>query len=282
MQAPRALRDWLYPTRGALTRIEFQEGRWLAAFVPDDEVFGLARELILQRVYVPPGGFPAGTVIDAGAHVGLFSLIAAQYARKVIAVEASPINHRIIELNAELNQLDNVTVLHRALWKEEREMSFDASWHSTGGHLSDSGSVSVRSVTLDSLIEEHGAIDLLKLDIERAELGVLPETARLREVRTILAELHLHDGESALDDLCSHLDGLGFDVELIPTAALYKPREARTVIRNWRLLRGQLLVKLGVLAYLLAPIKKPRRPPGSWDMPLLVAQRRDDKRVEPA
>ena len=45
------------------------------------------------------------------------------------------------------------------------------------------------------------------------------------------------------------------------------------VIRNWRALDGQLRIKLALVALLLAPVRKPRRPPGSFDMPLFVARR---------
>lgn len=272
MQAPRRLKDLLYPARGDLVRLEFREARWLTAFVPDDERFGLSRELILQRIYDAAGPIGGGTVIDAGAHVGLFSLIAAQHAERVVSLEPDPLNFRVLDLNRRLNEAHNVTALECALWKEDGEVPFRPSWHTTGGSVRRDGKATVAARGLDGLVEEHGPVDLLKLDVEGAEAEVLPAARRLGGVRRIVAELHLsRPGEER--PLVDALTDGGFDVRVLPAASLYEPRWARTVLRNWSALRGQAAVKLGLLAYLLLPLEKPRRPAGARDMPLLVASR---------
>jgi FkbM family methyltransferase len=273
MQVPAKLKRLVYPARGGLTRLRFRiDDDWLEALVPDDETFGLSRELILQRVYDVFGPPATGTVIDAGAHVGLFSLIAAQHAECVVALEPDPINRDVLALNRRLNRSDRIVIEPAALWSQDGEMPFRTSWHSTGGRVGSDGELRVRTRSLDSLIAEHGDVDLLKLDIEGAEFEVLPAARQLRRVARIVAELHVgDDGEDR--PIVRALEASGFHVRLIDAPSLYTRGWIRHVLRNWRSLQGQRKIKLGLLLYLLLPVSKPRRPPGGRDMPLLVAER---------
>lgn len=274
-EAPRLLKDLAFPARGHLRRIQIEERGWLSALVPDDEVFGLAREIALQRLYEIDAALPEGTVIDAGAHVGLFSLVASRHAARVIAIEPDPVNFRILEINCRMNDADNVETVNAALWIEEGTVPFASSWHSTGGGIHREGELETPSVTLDRLVEEHGRIALLKLDIEGAERRVIPHSACLDQVSRIVAELHLAaEGDEA--EMVTALGDAGFDVELIPASELYRARWVPAVLKNWRRLKGNLRIKLGLIAYLLLPVRKPRRPPGSRDMPVLIARSRAD------
>jgi FkbM family methyltransferase len=272
MQAPLSVKRLVYRERGNLTRLSFRGRRSLVAYMPDNERFGLARELVLQRIYDRGAGVASGIVVDAGANVGMFSLVASQYAQRVVALEPDPTNFRILQLNLHVNGLDHVEPREQALWHTGGTVSFDVGGHSTGGGVTANGGVRIKATTIDSLVDELGNIDFLKLDVEGAELEAIPKARRLAGVRSLAAELHLtRPGQER--PLLHALSSQGFNVELIPAADLYRPREVRTVLRNWRSLRGQLVIKLGVLAYLLAPLSKPRRPPGSRDMPLLFAWR---------
>jgi FkbM family methyltransferase len=273
MDLPAKLKHLVYPARGSLTRLRFKiDDGWMDALVPDDETFGLSRELILQRIYDAAGPPSSGTVIDAGAHVGLFSLIAAQRADRVVALEPDPINHDVLAINRRMNRADRIVIEHAALWSNDGEMPFRTSWHSTGGSLGQDGELRVATRSLDSLIAEHGDVDLLKLDIEGAEFQVLPSASELGRVDRIVAELHFRDEGGELP-IVRALEASGFHVQLIDASSLYTPRWIPRIIRNWRSLQGQLKIKLGLLVYLLLPVSKPRRPRGSRDMPLLVARR---------
>jgi FkbM family methyltransferase len=272
MEAPVQLKRLVYRERGDLTRLSFRDLRSVVAYVPDDERFGLVRELVLQRIYDRGAGFPRGVVVDAGANVGMFSLLAAQYAERVVALEPDPTNFRILQLNLEANGLENIEPRAQALWHTGGSVSFDVGTHSTGGGVTSNGGLRVDATTIDSLVDELGTIDFLKLDVEGAELDAIPSARRLEEVRSLVAELHLTEpGQER--PLIEALTTRGFEVEVVPASDGYQPRHIRTVLRNWRSLDGQLAIKLGVVAYLLAPISKPRRPPGSRDMPLVFARR---------
>ncbi len=273
MQVPKMLKDVLFPTRGDLRKLHFTEaGRDLEALVPDDELFSLTREMLLQRVYDVPGA-PFGTAIDAGAHVGLFSIILAQHAERVIALEPSLFNYGVLRLNLESNAIHNVTALNAALWIEDGSVSFSESeHHSTGGQVAASGAREVAARSLDSLIDEYGEIDLLKIDIEGAEVDVIPAAKKLGQVTQIVGELHRSEDADSLP--VEHaLRDAGFAVEIIPASSLYEPHHALEMLRRFGRLEGHGKVKVGAVAYALAPITKPRR--AGRDLPLFVARRSD-------
>jgi FkbM family methyltransferase len=277
------VKQLVFPDHGGLRRVRFREGdQSLWALVPEQDRFALLRELILQRVYENGHPIEGGTVVDAGANVGLFSLLASCHAERVIALEAHPITFKVLQMNLETNRIDNVTALHAALWTEDGTVSIGVPDHererfavSTGSHVvadipADTART-VESMSLETVVERYGEIDLLKIDIEGAEEEVIPATKALPHVKRIVGELHLArpgDEKPMLDALRT----AGFDARLVSAPDLYNAREARTVLANWRNLDGETVLKLGVLAYLLAPIEKP--PGGGNDMPLLVAERR--------
>jgi len=282
------------PGRGDLHTVRFVErGSELAVYVPDEEILTLCRELILDRVYERCGLSLAdctGTVVDAGAHVGVFSLRAARWAHRVVSIEADPVNLAVLELNLRRNAVANVAARRAALWHEpSSDLQLTASHHSGGGVVATGGAGAgtapgataaavppLAAVTLDQVIEEVGPIDLLKLDIEGAEFEVLATSRHLDRVRRIAGEIHLDDEhDDRLDTLTEHLRRAGFDVDVVEEAELLSGAESRRRLwSNWRSLEGELATKLLVAAYLLAPVNKPLRRAGATHrLPILLAQR---------
>lgn len=271
----------LFPDHGGLRRVRFHEaGQPLWALVPEQDRFALLRELILQRVYEDGHPIGGGTIVDAGANVGLFSLVASCHARQVISLEPHPITFRVLQMNLETNRIANVTALQAALWTEDGTVSLEVPDHerdryavSTGSHIVADGAPKARAaeaISLETVVERYGEIDLLKIDIEGAEEQVIPATTALPHVKRIVGELHLARPEDA-KPMLDALRVAGFDARLISAASLLQAREVKRVLANWRNLDGETLVKLGILGYLLAPVQKP--PAGGNDMPVLVAQR---------
>jgi hypothetical protein len=117
---PRLWKALLSRRRGDLIALRLKErGHPLVVWCPDDEIFTLSRELILDRIYESDGvAFHQGmqTIVDAGAHVGIFSLQASQWAERVVSLEASQINFGLLALNVDRNALRNVEPRHCALW----------------------------------------------------------------------------------------------------------------------------------------------------------------------
>lgn len=280
--------------RGDLVLLEFLErGRTLAAWCPDDELFTLSRELILDRAYERHGlalSDGAKTVVDAGAHVGLFSLQAAQWADRVVSLEASRVNFHILSMNVDRNGLENVEARHAALWREPTEdLQLRRAGHTGGGVVTDLQPVAgpgdaegrrglerVQGVTLDDLIDELGTIDLLKIDVEGAEYDVLGGCRQLGAVRQIAGEMHLEGpaDRQRLEALVAGLRSEGFAVWTVSERELFSTASLLRLGRNRAALPGRRLVKALAAAYYVAPVEKPIRAPGStYELPLLVARR---------
>lgn len=119
----------------------------------------------------------AGAVVyDVGAHFGYYSLLASKLvgdSGRVIALEPSPRNLRVLRKHIELNHLANITVLETALSDQQGEARFENRAGSGVGHLSPDGPLTVKLTTLDALAREFPAPNVLKVDVEGAEEAVL-------------------------------------------------------------------------------------------------------------
>ena len=120
---------------------------------------------------------PGMNVIDVGANIGYFTVLASKLvgdAGTVVAFEANSENARLILLDVEINNLKNVRLLPTALSSEMGSAYFSTHLGSNGGFLSsnleilqNSRCVVVPTFRLDQLIEKQ--VDLMKLDVEGAE-----------------------------------------------------------------------------------------------------------------
>lgn len=140
-------------------------------------------------------------VVDAGAHVGYFSMLArAAYPGVPIhAFEPLPRNLALLRRHDSANDAD--LIIHEAaLWVREGTLPFQVG-KSNAGVLApvqgagpgDAGTLPVRCVRLQSAVPSIAAASvLLKLDIEGAELEVLEDVLPVLRGRgsTLLCELH--------------------------------------------------------------------------------------------
>jgi len=162
------------------------EGAWWVR-IPDDQVLhGVRagtyerREIDLVRMILRQGD----TFLDIGAHFGLYSVVAAKQVGRggrVIAFEPNPRNRLCLRLNALLNGQGQIETMPYALSNEVGETGFVAV--SQGAYSAfrvaeapgERSQIRVRQTTLDTVMEERnvGSVDLLKVDVEGAELLVL-------------------------------------------------------------------------------------------------------------
>jgi FkbM family methyltransferase len=172
---------------------------------------------------------PGMTVLDIGAHHGLYSLLASKRVAasgRVISFEPSPRERRALRLHLVLNRCRNVVVEGLALGDEENDADLYVveDWDSGCNSLrppsvqARTSSLRVRVTCLDTWLakREIGRVDFIKLDVEGAELAVLRGAARLLERRprpVILAELQdIRTGPWGYraKDIVSHLSVKGF------------------------------------------------------------------------
>lgn len=112
--------------------------------------------------------------LDIGAHTGLYSLVFARRARRVIAFEPWPRNIAWLHRTLDRNGVDNVTILPWAVALDTGILSFREGAHTSMGRLDAAGDFPVFAVSLRDLIARHGhRPDVLKIDTEGAETDVL-------------------------------------------------------------------------------------------------------------
>jgi len=138
--------------------------------------------------------FSPRTIVDAGAHIGMASILfALKYpAARIIAVEPEAANFAALVRNTA--PYKTITPIHAALWCEDGEVALGPSNAHTKGafQIVDNGPQRVRAITMDTLMSETGidSIDLLKVDIEGAEVEVFASCPWITKVRVIAIELH--------------------------------------------------------------------------------------------
>jgi FkbM family methyltransferase len=154
--------------------------------------------------------FSGKVVVDIGAHIGSFSVLATRLgAQRVFAFEAGADNFECLLRNC--GALPSIECHYAAVWRSDCPDT-TLSWRpssieqNTGGGsvldvpvvagcaLSDQTSESVRTVSLDSVIERVGHVDLLKIDAEGSEYPILMTSRLLDRVTEIVGEYHVLDG----------------------------------------------------------------------------------------
>jgi FkbM family methyltransferase len=122
---------------------------------------------------------------DVGAHIGFTSLIASRLvgpSGRVEAFEPFPPNQQRLTRSIELNGCTNVTVHPEALSSAGGQRSFFVHEASVMGSLIDGparGTIEVPCATLDDMAQRLPRPDLVKIDVEGAELDVLLGGERL-------------------------------------------------------------------------------------------------------
>ncbi|MCW3079607.1 FkbM family methyltransferase [Segetibacter sp.] len=127
---------------------------------------------------------PTNNVIDIGANIGYFSLIAAKLIGpigKVYSFEPSPLTCKKLRRNIELNGLRNIDVVQKAAFNKVGVEVFRIpsdevrnSGRSSFREIEENSlQIDVDTITLDSILPALSTIHLIKMDIEGAEAMAL-------------------------------------------------------------------------------------------------------------
>lgn len=205
----------------------------------------IAREVWLTGYYEPPVTRaiwqllrPGGTLVDAGANWGYFSLLGAACVGgegRVLALEPDPRHFDRLQFNASMNGFANVTALPVAAGAQEGVAVLTG--YADGA---DNRGVSriveraegthryeVRCSTIDALTSSSARVDVVKIDVEGAEADVLAGMrAGLASARYAAVVLELHpdllrargvDPRECIGPLAAH-GYRGWAIDLSPRA----------------------------------------------------------------
>ena len=128
------------------------------------------------------------TVIDLGANIGYFTLLAAKlvgFQGKVFAFEPEPKNYNYLQKNIKLNNYENVTALQKAVSDKNGKTKLYICDYDTGHHTirqysgieaysrgrhTEEKSIEIETVTLDEFFKnKEDSINVIKMDVEGAE-----------------------------------------------------------------------------------------------------------------
>jgi len=161
------------------------------------------------------------TIIDIGAHIGLFILYITQFYKngKIFCMEPDPDNFKLLEQNLKQNQISNVFIFNTAVSKNSTKINLykndDESGHSI--ILPTSKSIEVESVTLNDILLESkiSHCSLLKLDCEGAEYEIIESLSKenLKIIQNIILEYHLLDSKpNLIINLIKKLENNSFSI----------------------------------------------------------------------
>lgn len=178
-----------------------EDGKVFNCLIPSDCIWSVAKEILLIEEYewLPKfelHNFKGKNIVDAGAHVGLFSVKASPYARKILAIEPHPMNYSLLKLNIRRNRILNIEPVNAALWHKKDTLFVSEGERSSRHYVSIDKKVespSVNAITLRELLESLDVIHLLKLDIEGSEWELLLDARSedMRKIEYIVGELHM-------------------------------------------------------------------------------------------
>ena len=123
-----------------------------------------------------------GSFVDAGAHIGFYSVYMSQLYQKVFAFEPSPFQRGYLERNKVTNDLKNLTVFSSALGETRSTAKLYVMGRSGGSNtlcnevakVGDPMSViDVEVLSLDSLRSLISPVSIIKIDVEGLEMELL-------------------------------------------------------------------------------------------------------------
>ena len=181
---------------------------------------------------------PGQVFVDVGANIGYFTLLGGTLVGpegRVVAVEAHPRLAELLRRNVIINGLHrSVTTVAGAAWSESTDLKLhlrqnfasNSSLGSAGAEalarLGDSEEiVEVRAMALDDLLADVPRVDVIKVDVEGAEVHVFTGLARTLDANrdiTIMFEWSPEQITGVGDDpgdLVALLEGHGFGFRLL-------------------------------------------------------------------
>jgi FkbM family methyltransferase len=168
-------------------------------------------------------------VLDIGAHIGTFSLLAAEKASRgrVFAIEASRETFELLRLNIALSGHRNIVAEHLAMADRDGVIELhhdpDGNYGHSITHNARGTSESVPATTLTRYLNQNGLHDvsLVKFNCEGAEFPILLSTpaAVLQRIEKMIVLYHCDLVDAQAVTLIQHLRDSRFDTRVLNETA---------------------------------------------------------------
>ncbi len=178
---------------------------------------------------------PNDTVLDVGAWIGYYSLIAAKMVGskgRVIAVEPLSDNLARLATNISLNGFENIEIVAAAVGEQPGTGYLGRGVSSSTFRLSAKDQTEeVKLTTIDCIVDQHGldSVELMIIDVEGYENLALKGASRCLsrgDVRNIICEVHplyLKSYGLSEEDIMTFFEETGFKVRLLDERAGDRP-----------------------------------------------------------
>ena len=163
---------------------------------------------------------------DIGANIGYYTLLGSRCvgsSGRVVALEPNPIVAGILRRNTHINSMKNVEIIQGAASRACGNVKLGRvgfSSYASGLYCENPVDwIEVRGYSLDALASELKvpAVDLVKLDVEGAEVETIEGMTKILDVDRpkVLMELHSHLGAADLHPAVQKLKNAGYTIRSI-------------------------------------------------------------------
>lgn len=152
--------------------------------------------------------------VDIGANIGVYSLLSSTRFGKVISVEPGEVQRMLLNKNIKLNHINNIEVLGNAICKEEGIIKLYKSDNLVNYSIVQKSNdyEEVNCITLDQLLLNLKHVELLKIDVEGAEMDVIKGGLHeINKVHFIIIEVR----NSYFKDMIQILNKIGFKYHVL-------------------------------------------------------------------
>ena len=175
-------------------------------------------------------------VFDIGAHVGFYTLLAAELVGKdgkVFSFEPLMANYEYLKKHIEINNYKNITSFNVAVSDKDGLAFFTKGENTSTGHLTSNGETKVRTMAIDDWINNKKlpVPDILKIDVEGAEFAVLKGAVNLLNKYHPIIFLSTHSSDIH-KKCCDFLLSLGYKLEPLGINDIEKTNEVLAKLRS--------------------------------------------------
>jgi len=157
-------------------------------------------------------------IYDCGANIGMsvlyFSRLYPQ--ARIEAFEAHPIVANVLCANLDQNKVKNVQVHAKAVWTSNQGLEISGAGADDASIFGTGDKTKIQSIRLADFLAQEARIDMLKMDIEGAELAVLKDCEPyLHKIENLFIEFHSFSAQKQqLSDVIEVLERQNFRYDI--------------------------------------------------------------------
>jgi FkbM family methyltransferase len=217
----RVVADHIFPDRPVWVRVRrgIASGRWLRLNLARERHWWSGNHEPAVQARLCDCIHSGMVFYDIGAHIGFFSLAAAQRGARVCAFEADPENADRLRNHVERNNfLSNIAIVEAAVWSEpSAKITFQRGLPRSQGGVASQGVepvlatgpvIEVSCITIDEFVASGGPPpNVIKIDVEGGEAEVLKGAAVSieRYHPQMIVEIHRDEALRATEEFLRHV-----------------------------------------------------------------------------